>query len=70
MVEEGKGIISEDKEDSSSKESPSWKHDNDIMQNFAQHLLGPLKQLREGLIEERTKLIKQRNDWKAQNLDG
>ena len=52
------------------KKTRQWKQDNDIMQNFSQHFISPLQQLKEGLIEERKKLMKQRNEWKRDNLDG
>lgn len=47
-----------------------WKHDNDIMQNMVSHFIGPLKQLREALVEERNKLIDRRNDLKKKNING
>ncbi len=47
-----------------------WTRDNDIIQNLFGSMVEPLKQLRNGLVEERKRLMRQRNDWKRENLDG
>jgi len=52
------------------KEPFKWKHNNDIMQNMASKFIGPLGMLKDALVEERNKLVKNRNECRKRNLNG